>query len=592
MNKLKIYHNTLPFCMAMLIILLSATDMQAQKKKKKKDKKEEVTATEEDNKETKELDRAYVDAAKLRIIGDVKGAILKYEEVIGMDENNDAAYYELARLYYEQGENQKALSNAAAAHKLDGKNKWYKLMLAEMYNVNEDYKNASKIYQEMTTQFPENYNFWYDYAFMLTQDNKYKDAIEVLDEMENRFGTDENIVQQKRNLYLKEGKPDKAAEAIEELIYLNPNEPTYYNMLADVYIETDQPDKAIKVYEDLLKIDDNNPYAFIALAEFYKQQGNDEQYQNYILKAFKSEDLNVDSKIRVLFPYIEFVGGEDKARETQAMEMANLLAEQHPKSAKAHALLGDFYYRKKENEKALKAYNKSVDIDESTFTVWQQIMFIQSDLSKYDALLKSSQSAIEVFPNQALPYFFNGFANNRQEKYKDAIKSLKQGTMIGAVNDGMLAQMYSQLADAYNSIKEYEKSDENFEEALKLNEEDATVLNNYSYYLTLRGENLERAEEMALKANEIEPGQPSFQDTYAWVLYRLRKYEEAKEWLEKAIKNGGDKSGTIIEHLGDVYYRLEDKSKAVELWNKAMKLGDVDDEDKLKKKIADQKLYE
>jgi len=112
-----------------------------------------------------------------------------------------------------------------------------------------------------------------------------------------------------------------------------------------------------------------------------------------------------------------------------------------------------------------------------------------------------------------MPYYFKGFALGRNENYDDAIKTLKQGTLIGSDNNALMAQMYSQLADAYNAKKEYNKSDESFEEALKIDPENATALNNYSYYLSLRGDRLEVAKDMADKANKLEPDNASFQDT-------------------------------------------------------------------------------
>jgi len=581
-----------------IVFQFSSSDALAQKKKKdKKNKKVEQlldeVGTDDNSKgdENPEISRSYIDASKYKVIGDVDGAIAKYEEVLQSDPKNDAAMYELSRLYFENSNLPNALAMAKGAVAGDPSNKWYKMMLAEMYSANSDFKNAAKVYGEMVKQFPDNYNFWYDYSYMLIQEDDDKKALEALGKMESKFGLDENIAQQKKILYMKDGKVDKAAEEIEKLIFINPDDPRYYGILADVYQSNGQDEKAIKVYERLLEADEDNPYAYMALGEYYREKGDEEKYQENMMKAFNNDGLSVEEKIRVLIPYIEIVGvDEDKTK--QAMGMVDMLIDSHPKSSKAYALKGDFLSRDSKTEEALEAYKKSTELESSSFMVWQQILFIESDLNRYDDLIESSKAAIEVFPNQPLPYFFGGFANNRQANHQEAIKLLKQGTLIGSDNTAMAVNMYSQLGDAYNSTKEYEKSDESFDEALKLDDENATTLNNYSYYLSVRNERLEDAEEMAVKANKIEPDNSSFQDTYGWILYRLRKYEEAKDWLEKAYKNGGDKSSTILDHLGDVYYRLEDKTKAVEYWNKALTADSPDDIDLLKKKIADQKLYE
>ena len=90
--------------------------------------------------------------------------------------------------------------------------------------------------------------------------------------------------------------------------------------------------------------------------------------------------------------------------------------------------------------------------------------------------------------------------------------------------------------------------------------ENVVVLNNYSYYLSLREKDLEKAERMSKQCVELSPNQSTYQDTYGWVLYKLKRFNEAEEWLKKAVEGGG-KSHVIIEHYGDVLYQLIHKKK-------------------------------
>ncbi len=143
--------------------------------------------------------------------------------------------------------------------------------------------------------------------------------------------------------------------------------------------------------------------------------------------------------------------------------------------------------------------------------------------------------------------------------------------MVG--NDKMLAQFYSYLGDTYFQLKDNEHSDEAYEKALKIEPSNALVLNNYAYYLSLRNINLEKAEQMAKKAVELDPGNGSNQDTYGWVLFKLGRYEEAKEWIEKAIQTG-EESAVVLEHYGDVLWKLGNKKDAVKYWEKAGKAGE------------------
>jgi Tfp pilus assembly protein PilF len=123
-----------------------------------------------------------------------------------------------------------------------------------------------------------------------------------------------------------------------------------------------------------------------------------------------------------------------------------------------------------------------------------------------------------------------------------------------------------------------------------MNPENPSVLNNYAYYLSVRGVRLADAEKMSKKSLEIRPGEATFLDTYGWIFYKEGDYQDAKKFIEDAIKADKDADGTVWEHLGDVMYKLNDVDKAVDCWKKAKEKGT--DSKKIDKKIQDRKLYE
>ena len=85
--------------------------------------------------------------------------------------------------------------------------------------------------------------------------------------------------------------------------------------------------------------------------------------------------------------------------------------------------------------------------------------------------------------------------------------------------------------------------------SLKINPSNPTVLNNYSYYLSLRGVDLEKAKEMSFNSNLLEPNNGTFQDTYAWILYKLQQYDEALSWILKAVENGSRRKSCCFRTL-------------------------------------------
>jgi Tfp pilus assembly protein PilF len=125
-------------------------------------------------------------------------------------------------------------------------------------------------------------------------------------------------------------------------------------------------------------------------------------------------------------------------------------------------------------------------------------------------------------------------------------------------------------------LNKHEKSDDAYEAALKENPTNDHVLNNYSYFLSLRKVKLERAAQMAEQLVEKHPDDATYIDTYAWVLYVMKDYKKAKPLLEKAVELNDqkkEKSGVIIEHFGDVLFQLGEKDKAIEIWKKAKSVG-------------------
>ena len=138
--------------------------------------------------------------------------------------------------------------------------------------------------------------------------------------------------------------------------------------------------------------------------------------------------------------------------------------------------------------------------------------------------------------------------------------------------------------------KNYEVAKVDLEKSLEYDPSNVSVLNNYAYFLSLRNTDLIKAESMSKKCNDLQPNSGSYQDTYGWILYQMKKYDDAKVWLTKALENGGKTNSTLLEHYGDILYQLGDVEGAFKYWTDAKKQGGSST--LLDKKIAEKKLYE
>jgi len=239
------------------------------------------------------------------------------------------------------------------------------------------------------------------------------------------------------------------------------------------------------------------------------------------------------------------------------------------------------------DDDARKEYLKAIRSGSGSFEAWQNLLYLEIQTSQIDSLITHSEEALEMFPNQAMIHYFNGYGHLWKKHYREASYSLEQSKKLSASNPAFVSELNGMLGDCYNGSKEYAKSDKAFDEALLFNPNNDIVLNNYSYYLSLRKENLEKAEKMSSQLIKNFPDNASYLDTHAWVLFAREKYKEARKVIEKAIQSG-QATATHYEHYGDILFQLGDIDNAVKQWQKA-KQKDGDNAS-LDKKISNRKL--
>lgn len=531
----------------------------------------------------------YHDAVKAKLIGNKEQAITLFKEVLKTDPDNHAAMYELAKLLIENDNLLEAAPYARQAIKLDPSNIWYQRINADLFAYEGKFNEAAKIYKKLLQEYPDEPEFIFDLAYVYERGKNYKEAIKAYDDLEELIGIDDNVSLQKEKLYLRINDLEGAARELNKLIETFPDNSRFYGMLAELYEKNNMPEKALQIYNDLLETDPDNPYAAFALANYYHEKGNKEKFEEYIHQAYQNPELNIDVKIGFLLNFVDNVKNSPDKR-AEAFKLANLVVQTHPSDAKGYALYGDLLYHSDSSSAALEQYNKALDINNSIFSVWQQVMLITADMQQFDSLMVVSQEAMELFPNQPMPYYFNGIAKNQLKKHESAVRVLDQALLIGSANRALMAEIYASLAEAHHALKDYKLSDSNYDKSLEINPNNAYVLNNYSYYLSTRNQNLPKAEEMAMQANKLSPGNSAFEDTYGWVLYKLGKYTEAKEWIEKSLKSGGESRPVILDHYGDVLFKLGDVDQAVKYWQKALEKGGEDE--RISKKVRERQIYE
>ncbi|MBW8686534.1 tetratricopeptide repeat protein [Chitinophaga rhizophila] len=519
-------------------------------------------------------DSLFFSAQRSKLLGDYRTAITQFSDYLRLKRNNPTAYYELARLFIEVRNPQYALGFARRAAAMDTTNKWFQITLADAFGVNAQFDSAAAVYSHLSARYPASEEYLYNKGMFLAKADKPDEALVVFDTLESRAGLVEELAFQKQRLYLKLNRVEDAAAEVQKLINQNPEDVRYYLILGDIYNSNDRMEEATAIYNEVLERDSVNPRALIALSGYAKKEGRYDAYWNYLIRAFSNPDYNIDEKVAYVYPYLQ-MQKLDTSKLMEGLQLARLVIEAHPEEAKAYALQADMYSQAGMLDSALMDYNKAVTLDSTRFTVWYQLMWIYSKKEEPDNLLKVSEVVAERFPKEFMGHYFRGVANFLLQNYPASIEALNIAVQTGSNNDkNTRADVFSLLGDAYHATGQHLMSDSSYDRALALKPNDAMVLNNFSYYLSLRGEQLSKAESMSKRSLELEPESTNFMDTYAWILFRMARYEQAREWMEKAMQyEEARENPNMLEHYGDILFNLHQVDKALEYWQLAKQKG-------------------
>ena len=536
-----------------------------------------------------EAETQFTEGVRYLMTDEPAKAIAQFGKVLQKDPNNAAAQYATASALQKTGKVAEAIPFALKAYGLDNQNKYYTLLLAELYVKQKRYTEAEDLYEKLLKKGPENAEYGVELAAIYLFNDKPDKALDTYNRVERELGLNEEIIRQKQRIYLKQNKIDKAIEEAEKLVASEPAEPEYLLEGAEMLIANDRADKAISWIDQALKLNPDLPQAHVLLADIYRQKGDMARVTQELNQVLANPNLEAGLKARILSSYVGMTG-ESAAGQKDALGMAQNLAKSSPNDPKTQIMLADLLMQQGKKVEARDAYARASQLDGSVYEVWGALLQLDGELNQVDSLLIHSEKALEVFPTQGLFWYSNGSANLFKRKYQQAVDALEESQKLLAAtsNNELKKGIGVQLGDAYNGLGDHAKSDEYYEAVLKVDPLNDHVLNNYSYFLSLRNEKLPRALQLAQKLVERYPANATYLDTYAWVLYVSKDYAKAKQYLEKALADPANVSGTIIEHYGDVLYKLGQPEKAVDQWKAAKAKGNAGPD--IDKKITTGKL--
>ncbi len=536
--------------------------------------------------------RFLIEAVKDYSLEQYKESYYNAKRALDKDPYNSGAMYLLSKLYFGAGRIDDALEYAVKAVKTDSTNKWYWQNLGMICMHMEKYNCAIGAFEKAIALDPNDIYLYEPLLQLLQSKEDWTKAIKYYSRVVKWRGEDPEALVQLARLYYLSGNKDSAMIVLKEAVE-KPHPPDdAFKLLLDLLIKDKQYGEARQLIKQWGEKNPDYPYLYLHLAEIYRHQEKYDSLTVTLIKYINESSSEADEKATFIFKYLN-----DNLKESldtgYVIQISEALAEKYGDKFMPLAVAGDLLNLWGADSLALLMYKKALKVNDVQLPLWQQIITIHLDRKEYDSARHYVERALELFPDQPMLLWFGTFACYNLKDYICAVthgENLLDIIRLTGEFRQLRQPVMQIVADSYYWLGNYEKSDSLFELMLKEGIADAVAMNNYAYYLSLRSQNLDKALQLIKKAIKEDPDNPSFLDTYGWVLYKMGKIKEAKKWIEKSLANGGDQSAEVLEHYGDILFRLGDVDGAVQYWQKALEKGG--DKERLERKIQERKLID
>ncbi|MGV3610869.1 MAG: tetratricopeptide repeat protein [Fluviicola sp.] len=528
--------------------------------------------TAETGKTNSKDDLAYIqtfhNAMRYKVKGQTQNAIQAFDSCLVIRPTDDAAAYGLSQCYLQIDNKTKAAEYTELASKLDPNNIWYTQELGYMYYNQGKFTEAEKCFTKMVKAQPNNVDWLYAHSEILKRLGRQNEAINSLNKMEDQLGVLPDLSIQKFELYLSLKQDEKGIQEIQKAREVFPDDLSLIGTLVDYYFSKREIAKAQSMLVELVKNDPSNARANLALGDLYYRQLNKPEAYKYFKAAFQGTGVDIDTKMSVLLEMYEKQVVIDK----ELIELADLLIASYPNDAKGHSVKGDLLLRNNQKEEALVSYKNALKFEETKFPIWNQVLMLEYELTKFDDLYKDARACSALFPTISSVQLLYTIACVQIDHFQEAIDAADMGKDL-VVNDPVTeAEFYAQKGDALFSLKKIKEGIESYDKALEIDPNNLLTKNNYAMRLALSNTDLAKAGKLIDEVLAVSPNTASFINTKGLVYLKVLNFKLAFEQFKLADELDKDNKD-YVEHMGDAFFLLGDTAKALEFWKKAQSLG-------------------
>lgn len=410
-----------------------------------------------------------------------------------------------------------------------------------------------------------NANYQENVAAVMIQRQMDDDAIVYLERLVKLQPKRSEVQMQLVDLYKHNGEIEKAMRGLNAIETREGRTLATTNEKFELYMEQGDSAKAFQEYELLCQ---EMPYDVVAKIQY----GRLCQYYGDTLKA------------RMLFEEARRVGPAETELMLLRSDAVSLLQREAPE------------------EEVVGVLNRILALQPDDEMVMGYLMEYYGKKEDYEHLEELCRRGMNLFPENLGYAYFLGITLMQQKKMEEAIEVFARGLEKRGedVKPSLVSEVWGLRGDACHEVGRSEEAFLAYDSALVYNKGNITYLNNYAYYLSLRGERLDEAEKMSRLTIKAEPNNPIYLDTYAWILFIKKDYFKAKDVMNKvvspdstdeALLNDRYCMSNVLEHAGDIAWNVGEKEEAVRFWRLAMERNDGTATVLLSRKLKKKKYY-
>lgn len=506
-----------------------------------------------------------------------------FSRLVEIDLKNDAAHFELAALYYKQNKLQESELEIKKAVGINPDNIWYWKLVAELYKRKGNMNDLVGVFNQMIRLSPRESSYYFDRSNAFYLSGRMEEAMQGYEEIEKKFGPSDALKQARQRITL--GKADSQSERELDLVLKDSGDVKSYLNLSGILLDKGRTADALELLKRAKLMEPDNFEIDLAMADVYQELKDFGHASQALKNAFKSPSMAAQEKVKILIMLLPEL--KSPAVMQDAVDLAEILVGVDPSNPAVAAIYGDILYRRGNLQSAEVQYLQALKLNDQQYSIWEQLMTIQAMMGKYAEVMKTGEEALSIYPNQARLYYYMAFAQHRSDLKKEALENIHQAQQLDGENSDLQALILALQGEILIDEEKFSAANKAFDKAVSLAPENYQIMNNYAYYLALRNQSLSKAESLIKKAATAWPGNASIADTYALVLLKLGRYDQAKGWIERAIENNEGDHAVYLEHYGDILFLTGDADAALIQWGKAKAAGN--DSGKLSKKINDKK---